>query len=1420
MPSGIGFTESFGVGVTGKYAAIRSNAVATDAAGDSFITGSFRGTAAFDPNSSSSNFTTNSTQDTFIAKYGATGSLLWATTFAGQATTNSGGFITYAVSQGSAIAVDGSGNVFVAGSFSGTIDYMGASGVSQAASTASATEPFVAKLDPSGHVTWFDAVAGTAYDTDSANALALDGSGGAVIGGSFEDSATFGSTKLAASGSSDAFAARVNGDGTFLWTVATQGANGSNASAQGVAVDGSGNVDLAGFFSGSVDFDPSSGTTTLTSAGSDDAMLWKLNQGGKFLWARSYGSTDYDAATAVAVDASGDLIATGAFSDTVNFGTASTPDSVTAGPVYDTFLLKVNPNGNEAWVRGLVGPSGSSKGQGVAVDFAGNVHLAGTFSGPLSFSGTDTLTSVGSSDVFSAGYDGNGNPDYALQAGQANFSAALGVAVNASGIVAMTGTYSGSIVFGPTTLPNFGAVSVFVAQVTTQFPPPAPSATVLEASSDSGISQTDGITNDTSPVLDVNTAGTTNTVELLRNGVAVAHRIGPGALQDPGPLADGTYTYTGVQVSPFGLVGPAGPSCSVTILTVPPVALPAPTLDAADDSGTLGDGITNVKQPRLAVVVKGGLTVQLLNATASVISSAYQASSGTCLVSLAQPLADGVYPIRARAVDVAGNIGPAGSAFTLTIDTTPPAAPSVPTLLAADDSGTLGDGITNVRQPRLTGTTESGSTVQVVDGKGNVYGSAVASSNGAFTVTMNASLADGTYVLSARATDAAGNQGPSGPSMTLTILATPPAAPPAPALYAADDSGGPGLTNVRQPRLTGQTAPNASVQLIGPSGSVLASATSASNGTYLARLTSPLADGTYAIHAVATDAAGNVSPPGSAFSLTILATPPAAPSAPTLLAQDDSGTVGDGITNVRQPRLTATATPGLTVRLVNASNVVLGTGTASGGGSVTVSPLSPLGDGTYTLSFVAIDAAGNVSGPGGTISLTILATPPPQPSPPTLIAADDTGVLGDGMTSVRRPRLVGTASPGGRIDWLAANGSVLASTTASVSTGSYQLQASTALPNGVYPVTVRETDVAGNVSPTSKALTLTIRADPGDDFGDGETDISAFRTTDAYFFVQRPKTGALFLQQFGGPGDVPIDGDFFGNGHNDIAIFRPSSSTFFAFDPITGAFKSSQFGQVGDVPVPADYDGDGQTDFAVFVPSTATFLVQMSATNTTYTHQFGGAGDVPVPADYFGNGHADLAFYRPSDSTFYVYDPIAGGAKIVTVGLPGSTPVPADYEGLGHADPAVYEPGTSTFLIQMSATNSTYSRQFGSPGDIPIPGDYFGNGRVDLAVYQPSAAAFLELDIATNAAKIVGWGTPYVTWPTMAPITTWFSFGSGPTPNAIKIAAPSASVIVDDVPIPLTLDVGVVPSPSQAHKSKAADLAIDSLSLERWRPET
>ena len=422
-------------------------------------------------------------------------------------------------------------------------------------------------------------------------------------------------------------------------------------------------------------------------------------------------------------------------------------------------------------------------------------------------------------------------------------------------------------------------------------------------------------------------------------------------------LANGTYAVSATAIDAAGNVGPPGTPLTLTIDTTPPAAPSVPTLLAADDSGTMGDGITRTNRPHLAGTAESGSTVRLFIA-GSLVGSGL-ATGGSFTIQLNSALAEGVYSVTASATDAAGNVSPASPAFSLTIDTTAPAAPPSRGLLASDDSGAVGDGITDVSMPHLKGSAEFGSTVRLFLGA-TLIGTGTAT-GGTYTILPGSALADGTYSVTATATDAAGNVSPIGTPFALTIDTTPPAAPPAPALLAADDSGaaGDGLTNVNKPHLKGTAEAGSTVRLfIG--GSVVGSGVAA-GGSYSILLTSALADGTYSVRATATDTAGNVGPSGPAFALTIDTAAPAAPTAPSLLAADDSGFAGDGITNVNRPRLTGTAESGATVRLFVAGSFA-GSGVAAGG-SYTIKLNGTWSDGTYSVTATATDAAGTSAQP-------------------------------------------------------------------------------------------------------------------------------------------------------------------------------------------------------------------------------------------------------------------------------------------------------------------------------------------------------------------------------------------------------------------------------------------------------------------------
>ncbi len=1101
LPTTLSFGTVVGIGASGQYAALKVNAEAEDSAGDVIVVGSIMGSAPFNTDGGAAvTLSSTGNQDAYIAEFASTGALIWAETFPGQTTS--------AVGQASAVAVDSSGNIEVAGSFSGTIEVG-----STVLTATSQTDVFVAKLNSAGQVQWAVQTTGTTNKVDTANAIAPDGSGGAYIAGSLMGSMTAGSTVLTAVGSTEAYAAHVSGTGQFSWAVSTTGSANSVAGIDGLAVDATGRLVMSGYYAGTVNFNPA-GSTLLTAAGSYDVAVWVLNSNGTLAWAQGFGGSGYDQSDAVAVDPSGNIYVTGAFSGTVNFNPSGTAINLTAGSGgYNPFVLELSSTGSTVWADALVDSSNVAIANGIGVNAAGQVIVAGWFVGTVDFDpgpGTAPETSRGDEDVFVAALDGSGNFVAVATGGGSGTDTSFGLALGASGAIAIAGGYTGpsngeSILttFGSTNLSTIGKSDIFVATLSLSSgsvslsPPNAPA---LEAASDSGSSQSDGITNVTDPTFDISGDSGGLTVQLLRDGAVVATRVGNGPITDPGRVPDGLHQYTAREVDSYGHLGPLSNATQVTIDTTPPAAPSAAALFPADDSGTVGDGITNIEQPRLTGTAEAGATINLY--AGSTLVGTGTASGGTYTIQLSSPLADGTYSITATATDVAGNVSVASAAFSMTIDTTPPAAPSVPGVLAADDSGTVGDGITNVTQPRLTGTAAAGSTVTLWIG-GATVGTGT-STGGSYTIQLNSALADGTYSVTATAADVAGNVSAASAAFALTIDTTPPVAPAAPGLLAADDSGtvGDRITNVKQPRLTGTAAAGSTVTLL--IAGVAVGTGTATAGAYTIQLSSPLTDGTYSITATATDAAGNTSAASTAFSLTIDTTPPAAPPAPALLPADDSGVLGDGITNANRPRLTGTATAGATVTIWIAGSVV-GSGPATGG-SYTIQLASALADGTYAITATATDVAGNVSAAGSAFSLTIDTKAPASPPVPGLLATDDSGVVGDGITNVNQPHIIGTAEAGATVTlWIA--GAVVGTGTAPG--GSYTIQLASALADGTYAVTAAATDVAGNASAASAPFTLTIdttppaappapgllAADDSGTVGDGITNVNRPRLT-------------------------------------------------------------------------------------------------------------------------------------------------------------------------------------------------------------------------------------------------------------------------------------------------------------------------------------
>ncbi|SDT12986.1 Ig-like domain-containing protein [Microlunatus soli] len=559
----------------------------------------------------------------------------------------------------------------------------------------------------------------------------------------------------------------------------------------------------------------------------------------------------------------------------------------------------------------------------------------------------------------------------------------------------------------------------------------APDAPVITAPADGSTS------NDSTPTISgTGEAGTTVEVTVDGDviGTTTVDEDGNWSLPVPAPLADGDHTATATQTDPAGNTSGESEPVAFTIDTTAP---DAPVITTPADGSVTGDST-----PTISGTAEPGATVTVTTADGTELGTA-TADGGGDWSFAADALDDGTYTITATATDEAGNGSVPSEPVTFTVDTT---APEAPVITGPADGSTIAD-----NTPTIVGTGEPGATVEVsIDG--TVIGTADVGDDGTWSLDPSDALADGEHTVTATQTDPAGNVSGASDPVDFTVDTTA-AGPPV-----ITEPGNGDVTTDPTPTISGTGEVGSTVTVVDSDGNELGTAEVGADGNW-SLTPGALADGTYTITATQTDEAGNESAASAPVIFTVDST---APDAPVITAPADGSTTNDPL-----PTVTGTGEPGATVS-VSVDGTEVGTTTVNGDGSWTLPLTDPLSDGDHEITATQTDPAGNTSDPSEPVTITVDAT---APEAPAITGPEDGSTLTDPT-----PTITGTGEPGATVTVIIDGQPVGTADVGDDGSWSFDVPADSALDDGTHEITATQTDPAGNSSPVSDPVSVTVDA--------------------------------------------------------------------------------------------------------------------------------------------------------------------------------------------------------------------------------------------------------------------------------------------------------------------------------------------------------
>ncbi|EBO7428127.1 Ig-like domain repeat protein [Salmonella enterica] len=641
---------------------------------------------------------------------------------------------------------------------------------------------------------------------------------------------------------------------------------------------------------------------------------------------------------------------------------------------------------------------------------------------------------------------------------------------------------------------NTASSSAYNFQIVTQTQKPT-----IELVNDTGVDNTDHIINEKNPAL-TGTAAPYSTVKLYIDGALIAEvrtnkdgRWEYTLKADQG-LVDGDHRITASVEDIAGNIAHSDPFL-ISVDTA--ISIPIVSLSPDSDSGIADDNLTNIVKPTLHLkdIDPDIISVQVWDAMSDTqIGVATQQPDGSWAYTFTSDLTEGLHQVYVKVEDIAGN--KANSAvFDFTIDTT--VSTPVISLLSKDDTGVTGDNLTNINRPgfAISGVDADAHRV-VVQVMHNGVSEEIELShlNGSWLFTPGNTWADGSYTLTVKVEDKAGNTNYSAP---LTVVIDTQIA--IDGVELVNDSGvkGDNMTNDDRPhfRVTVPTDVN-EVRLSIDGGNSWVQATPGVAGSWEYIWPTDLADGQYTLTVEATDKAGNTVTKTIDFAVDTTLSVPVI----VLDSADDTGIQGDNMTNSTQPTFALQHIDDDAVRVtvsVEHGGVTTTFDATKGTGGWSFTPTGAWADGDYTLSVSVEDKAGNTS---HSASLTV--TVDTQIAINNIELVNDSGIPNDNLTNNVRPHFQVTVPTDVNVVRLSIDGGkTWFNATQSATPGAWDYIWPDDVADGGYTLTVEATDKAGNKTTQELDFTIdttlsvpTLSLDSADDSGIAGDNITNVKT--------------------------------------------------------------------------------------------------------------------------------------------------------------------------------------------------------------------------------------------------------------------------------------------------------------------------------------